>query len=59
MSKEDMRERFEIWVTEETGLDLFRANYPMTKPEDQPYKDQDTLLAWITWQAAVRATECD
>lgn len=55
MTEQELREKFEIWVTEETGLDLYRAEYPMTKPEDQPYKDHNTLLAWLAFKAGSEA----
>ncbi len=57
MTNKELREKFEIWVTEETGLDLYRANYPMTKYEDQPYKDTNTLLAWLAFKAGNEAKE--
>ena len=51
------REQFEAWIKSETGFDLWRTNYPMTKPEDQQYKDHFTNLAWMAWQASREAVE--
>ena len=49
------RERFEKWVREETGFDLWRTEYPMTEWDNQQYKCHQTNLAWMAWQAS-RAT---
>lgn len=53
------REKFEAWIKSETGFDLWRTNYPMTKPEDQQYKDHSTNLAWMAWQASREAVEVE
>ena len=53
------REQFEAWIKSETGFDLWRTNYPMTKPEDQQYKDHSTNLAWMAWQASREAVEVE
>jgi len=53
------REQFEAWIKSETDFDLWRTNYPMTKPEDQQYKDHSTNLAWMAWQASREAVEVE
>lgn len=53
------REQFEEWVKEETGLDLWRTEYPMTEWDDQQYKCHQTNLAWMAWQASRAAIEIE
>lgn len=53
------RERFESWVEEETGFDLWRTEYPMTEWDDQQYKCHQTNLAWMAWQASRAAIEIE
>lgn len=53
------RERFEMWVKEETGFDLWRTEYPMTEWDDQQYKCHQTNLAWMAWQASRSAIEIE
>lgn len=54
---EKMREEFEKWIESETGFDTFRTNYPMTPPDLQQYRSHLTNLAWLAWQAALKAKE--
>lgn len=51
------REQFEWWVRRDTGLDLFRTNYPMKLHDQQDYKDINTNLAWMAWQASRQCIE--
>jgi len=53
------REQFEKWVKEETGFDLWRTEYPMTKWDNQQYKCHQTNLAWMAWQASRAAIEIE
>lgn len=53
------REQFEEWIKEETGLDLWRTEYPMTELDDQQYKCRQTNLAWMAWQASRAAIEIE
>lgn len=53
------REKFEEWVKEETGFDLWRTEYPMTEWNDQQYKCHQTNLAWMAWQASRAAIEIE
>lgn len=46
------RQQFESFIKKETGFDLHRTNYPMTKREDQQYSSHQTNLAWLSWQAS-------
>ena len=46
------REEFEAWIKSETGFDLYRTQFPMTKYEDQQYYDHKTNLAWLSWKAS-------
>ncbi len=46
------REEFEAWIKSETGLNLYRTQFPMTKYEDQQYHNHSTNLAWFSWQAS-------
>src|SRR5690554_1847791 len=55
MSKEKMREEFESWwkATMNTeAMDLHRCEFPMTRPENQPYACHETNRAWMAWQAS-------
>ncbi len=53
------REQFEEWVKEETGLDLWRTEYPMTEWDDQQYKCHQTNIAWMAWQASRAVIEIE
>lgn len=53
------RERFEKWVKEETGFDLWRTEYQMTEWDNQQYKCHQTNLAWLAWQASRAAIEIE
>lgn len=53
------REKFEEWIKEETGFDLWRTEYPMTEWGDQQYKCHQTNLAWMAWQASRAAIEIE
>ncbi|QCQ57349.1 hypothetical protein KGB50_gp66 [Shigella phage DS8] len=53
------REKFEEWVKEETGFDLWRTEYPMTEWDNQQYKCHQTNLAWMAWQASRAAIEIE
>ncbi len=46
------RQQFESFIKKETGFDLHRTNFPMTKREDQQYSSHQTNLAWLSWQAS-------
>lgn len=48
----DSRAQFEDWIKKETGFEVYRTDYPMTKIEDQQYVDHSTNLAWEAWQAS-------
>lgn len=52
-----MRKEFEAWLLAETGFDICRTNFAMTKPEDQQYMCHHTNLAWLAWKAS-RASLC-
>jgi len=51
------RRQFESFIKKETGFDLHRTNYPMTKREDQQYSSHQTNLAWLSWQASRESLE--
>ena len=53
------RDKFEEWIKEETGFDLWRTEYPMTEWDDQQYKCHQTNLAWMAWQASRAAIEIE
>jgi hypothetical protein len=55
----DSRAQFEEWIEKETGFDIRRTNYPMTKSEDQQYADHNTNFAWKAWQASREAIEVE
>lgn len=46
------RQQFEAFIKKETGFDLHRTKFPMTKREDQQYSSHQTNLAWLSWQAS-------
>ncbi|WP_438336241.1 hypothetical protein [Providencia hangzhouensis] len=46
------RQQFEAFIKKETGFDLHRTKFPMTKREDQQYSCHQTNLAWLSWQAS-------
>ena len=46
------REEFEAWIKSETGFDLYRTQFQMTKYEDQQYYNHKTNLAWLSWKAS-------
>ena len=46
------REEFEAWIKSETGFDLHRTQFPMTKYEDQQYHSHNTNMAWLSWKAS-------
>lgn len=43
------RDKFEQWAKDNTGLGLWRTEYPFTKPEDQHYIDHNADIAWQAW----------
>lgn len=45
----NLRDGFELWAKKKTGFDLSRTEYPMTKGEDQQYKDVQTNTAFFAW----------
>lgn len=45
----NIREDFEEWAIENTGYDLTRTQYPMTKHEDQQYIDLQANTAFFAW----------
>jgi hypothetical protein len=53
------RAEFESFIKSETGFDVCRTEFPMTRPENQQYMDHHTNLAWIAWQAAQKAAVPD
>ncbi len=53
------RDKFEEWIKEETGFDLWRTEYPMTEWDNQQYKCHQTNLAWNAWQASRAAIEIE
>lgn len=53
----DLRKEFEKWIKSETGFDTVKTRYPMTPPEAQQYMNHSTNLAWLAWQAALKAKE--
>lgn len=53
------RQQFESFIKKETGFDLHRTIYPMTKREDQQYSSHQTNLAWLSWQASRESLEVE
>ncbi|MBX6952688.1 hypothetical protein EX227_22925 [Providencia rettgeri] len=53
------RQQFESFIKKETGFDLHRTNFPMTKREDQQYSSHQTNLAWLSWQASRESLEVE
>lgn len=53
------RDKFEVWVKENTKLFLDRTSYAMTDDEDQQYIDHDTNLVFLGWQAAIASQQSD
>ena len=53
MKNNEIRILFEEFMTIETGYDLSRTSYPMTKTEDQMYKDHTVEMCWLSFKKAV------
>lgn len=53
MKNNEIRISFEEFMIIETGYDLSRTSYPMTKPEDQMYKDTTVEMCWLSFKKAV------
>ncbi|MBS0857922.1 hypothetical protein [Providencia rettgeri] len=53
------RQQFEAFIKKETGFDLHRTKFPMTKREDQQYSSHQTNLAWLSWQASRESLEVE
>ncbi|MEX5885615.1 hypothetical protein AB6F64_08045 [Providencia hangzhouensis] len=53
------RQQFEAFIKKETGFDLHRTKFPMTKREDQQYSCHQTNLAWLSWQASRESLEIE
>lgn len=48
MNEYKLKEEFEKFITYETGYSLERTAYPMTKDEDQMYKDLIVQMCWLS-----------